>query len=527
MYRILISDKLGEAGLERLDQAQDASYDMKTGLSKEELLAVIPQYDALIVRSGTRVDKDVITAGERLKVVGRAGIGIDNIDVRAATMRGVIVMNTPAANSVATAEQAMALMLALSRHTAAAHASLKEGEWRRSEFVGVQLYGKTLGIIGFGRIGRLVAERAQAFGMEIIAYDPFVSEEVGRELGVTLVDMDDLLGQADYITLHTASTPETEKMINAETIAKMKNGVRLVNAARGKLIDEQALAEALKSGKVLAAAVDVYSSEPPLNNPLIDLPNVLHTPHLGASTVEAQRDVATQIVDQVLDALRGKDFRNAVNVPFAGGPEFASLRPYMKLAEKMGALQMALAPAPITRVDVEVRGEEVDTLVRPVAAALLKGLLERRVEHQVNYISAPVLAEEQGIAISQKSGVSDANYPNLISCKAHWDGGERVISGALFGGSKPRIVQVDNYQLDANPEGVVLIMQNRDVPGVIGQVGTILAAYDVNIGEWRMGRYEPGGEALSFINLDSELPDTVLGALEKIPAVTNLQLITL
>ncbi len=527
MYRILISDKLGEAGLERLDQASDVSYDLKTGLSKEELLAIIPEYDALIVRSGTRVDEDVIAAGECLKVIGRAGMGVDNIDVHAATMRGVIVMNTPAANSVATAEQAMALMLALSRHTATAHASVKEGEWRRSEFVGVQLYGKTLGIIGFGRIGRLVAERAQAFGMEIIAYDPFVSEEVAREMGITLVDLDDLLAHSDYITLHTAATPETEKMINAEAIAKMKDGVRLVNTARGKLIDEQALAEALKNGKVLAAAVDVYSSEPPLDNPLIDLPNVLHTPHLGASTVEAQRDVATQIADQVLDALRGADFRNAVNVPFAGGPGFAAVRPYMELAEKMGALQMALASAPITRVDVEVRGEEVDQLVRPVAAALLKGLLGHCADHPVNYISAPVLAEERGIAISQKSGVSDANYPNLISCKAHWDGGERVISGTLFGGSKPRIVQVDNYHLDANPEGVILIMQNRDVPGVIGQVGTILAAYDVNIGEWRMGRHEPGGEALSFINLDSELPEAVLGALEKIPAVTNLQLITL
>lgn len=527
MFHILITDKLGDAGLERLDAAEDAAYEMKTGLSKEALLEMIPRYDALIVRSGTKVDADVLDAGEKLQVVGRAGIGVDNIDIRAATMRGIIVMNTPQANAIATAEQTMALMLALSRHTAAAHASLKAGEWRRSDFVGVQLYRKMLGIIGLGRIGRLVARRAQAFGMDVLAYDPYVSEEVGRELGITLVDMDDLLAQSDYITLHTVLTPETEKMINAENIGQMKDGVRIVNVARGKLVDEGAVAEALASGKVAGAAVDVYSQEPPENNPLLGLSNVLHTPHLGASTMEAQRDVATQIADQVLDALRGNDFRNALNMPFPAGPDFAASRPYMELGEKMGILQSILAPAPIRRVEVEVRGETVDDLVRPVAAALLKGLLERSLSDPVNYINAPMLAEEHGISISQTTGVSSADYPNLISCRVHWEGGQRVLSGVLFGGSEPRIVQVNNYQLDANPLGAVLVLQNKDVPGVIGQVGTILAAYDVNIGEWRMGRETPGGEALSFINLDSEPPEAVLHALEKIPAITNLKLVML
>lgn len=527
MYKVLITDKLGDAGLQRLEELEDATYEMKLGLSPEELQNVIPAFDALIVRSGTTVDETLLRAAEKLKVVGRAGIGVDNIDIRAATIEGIIVMNTPQANSIATAEQTVALMLALSRHTAPAHASVKAGEWRRSEFVGVQLYRKTLGIIGFGRIGRLVARRAQAFGMDVIAFDPFVSEEVGRELGVTLVDMDDLLAQSDYISLHTAYTEETDKMINAESIAQMKDGVRLINAARGKLIDEAALAEALKSGKVAAAAVDVYHQEPPQDSPLLGLPNILHTPHLGASTVEAQRDVATQIVDQVLDALRGTDFRNAINMPFPAGPDFATTRPYMKLAEKMGILHNALAPAPIRRVEIEARGETVDELVRPVAAALLKGLLERSLSDTVNYINAPMLAEEHGISISQTTGVGAADYPNLISSRVSWDGGHRVISGVLFGGEQPRIVQVDNYHLDAYPEGHVLIMQNKDVPGVIGQVGTILGAYDVNIGEWRMGRVEPGGEALSFINLDGDLPDAVVQALETIQAVTNLKLVTL
>jgi D-3-phosphoglycerate dehydrogenase len=339
--------------------------------------------------------------------------------------------------------------------------------------------------------------------------------------------MEDLAAQADYITLHTVLTPDTEKMINAQLISQMKDGVIIINSARGKLIDEAALAEGLKSGKVAAAAVDVYSAEPPQDNPLIGLPNVLHTPHLGASTLEAQRDVATQIVDQVLDALRGTDFRNTINMPFAAGPDFATTQPYMRLAEKLGILQAALAAGPVRKVEVEVRGEMVDRLVRPVAAALLKGLLEYSLADQVNYINAPVLAEENGISISQAKGISLVDYPNLISCQVYWEGGQRLMAGVLFAGKRPCVVQVDSYHLDANPQGVVLVMQNQDVPGVIGQVGTILAAYNVNIGEWRMGRHAPGSEAMSFINLDSELPPAVLEALEKIPAVTQVKLVNL
>lgn len=527
MYRILISDKLGSAGLKRLDDANDAVYDHEPGLSREELLSCIGNYDALIVRSGTDVDAELLEAGTRLRVVGRAGMGVDNIDMRTATMRGIVIMNTPDANSVATAEQAMALMLALSRHTAQAHASLLAGEWRRSDFVGVELKGKTLGVIGFGRIGRQVARRAQAFGMDVIAFDPFVSEEVGRQAGVLLVDFDELLAQADYISLHTAATPETEKMINADTIAQMKPGVRIINAARGKLIDEEALAAALKEGHIAGAALDVYSKEPPHDNPLIRHPNVLHTPHLGASTREAQTTVATEIVDQVLRALRGEDYPNALNMPIPGGAELAHARPYVSLAEKIGVLHGALTQEPIERVEIEVSGDDVDRLVRPVAAALLKGLLQRTDDAAVNYINAPLLATERGIAVSQTTGVSDIDYPNLISCRIHWQGGTRTLAGVLFGGSEPRIVQVDNYQLDANPQGHVLILQNKDVPGVIGQVGTILAAYDVNIGEWRMGREVRGGEAMSFINLDSEPPAPVLKALEKIPAITQVRLVDL
>ncbi len=527
MFKILISDKLGQAGLDRLDEMPDVTYEMKTGLSQEELYAILPGYDALIIRSGTKATAEVLAAGTNLVVVGRAGIGVDNVDIAAATRHGIIVMNTPTANSIATAEQTMALMLAVSRHTAVGHESLKKKEWRRSEFVGTQLHGKTLGIVGFGKIGRLVAERAKAFGMAVLAYDPYISEEVGRQAGVLLVDLDDLLAESDYVTLHTALLPETNQMINASTLNAMKDGAVLINCARGKLIDEEALAAALTSGKLKAAALDVYSSEPPpQDNPLIGLPNVLHTPHLGASSVEAQREVATQIVEQVVDALRGTDFRNTVNMPFQVS-NFNEIRPYLDLSEKLGALQAGLADGPIEQVEIEVHGQAVSELIRAIAAAMLKGVLGKRQAGPLNYINAPLLAEEAGIKVTQTLGQTPVDYPNLISCRVYWSGGDRLLAGVLFGGGEPRLVRVDRYTLEARPEGVLLIMQNRDVPGVIGQIGTILAAYDVNIGEWRMGRDTPGGEALSVINLDSEPQPAALNALEKITAVTQVKLVIL
>jgi D-3-phosphoglycerate dehydrogenase len=322
---------------------------------------------------------------------------------------------------------------------------------------------------------------------------------------------------------------ETEEMINSETIAQMKDGVIIINAARGKLINDADLAEALKSGKVRAAAIDVYRKEPPApDHPLIGLPNVLHTPHLGASTSEAQYVVATQIADQVLSALRGTDFPNTLNMPFrVGGGGFAEIRPFMELAEKLGVLHNALAGGPIKRVEVEVQGDTVAELVRAIAAGILKGLVHDKVDFPINYINAPVVATENGISITQAKGINGLDYPNLITCRVLWDGGERTLSGVLFGGSEPRIVQVDELQLDARPDGVVLIMRNLDVPGVIGQVGTIMAQYQVNIGEWRLGRDKPGGQAISFINLDSEPPQEVLDRLAQIDGVTAVRLVTL
>jgi D-3-phosphoglycerate dehydrogenase len=528
MFRILVSDDIGSHGIDILQAAGDAVCDVKTGLSPDELLRVLGEYDALIVRSATKVTEAVLEAASNLKIIGRAGMGVDNIDVTAATQRGVIVMNTPSANSVATAEQTMALMLATTRHTAAAHQTVAEGRWEREKYAGNELSGKTLGIVGFGRIGRLVAARAQAFDMEVIAFDPYVSEEVAQDTGVTLVNLDDLYAKSDYITLHVPSSPNTDNMISADAIRRMKDGVVIVNAARGTLIEETDLADALASGKVRAAGIDVYRTEPPAaNHPLIGLPNVVHTPHLGASTAEAQRDVSAQIAGQVLDALRGTDIRNPVNLPFEAGRDFATAMPYMALADKLGVLQFHMAASPIRRVELEVKGDVAERLTRPIAAALLAGLLRNHLAGDVNYVNAPVLAEEHGITVSQAKGVASADYTNLVSCRVHWDDGNRIMAGVLFGGSEPRLVQVSNYHLDVDPSGLLLIMLNKDVPGVIGMVGTTLGRFGVNIGEWRLGRNEPGTEALSFINLDAEPPDEALEALRSEAAIVKLLLLRL
>lgn len=528
MFHILVADKLGEAGLERLQQEPGVTVDIKTGLGKDELLQIISGYDALIVRSATKVDDEVIAAADNLRVVGRAGIGIDNIDVRAATDKGVIVMNTPQANSIATAEHTVAMMLAVSRHTAPAHESVKQGNWERSKFQGQQLSGKILAIVGLGQIGRLVAQRAKAFNMEVIAHDPYVSEDVGREMEVALMDLDQLLSRADYVSLHTSLSAETEGIIDARALEQMKAGATLINPARGKLVDETALAAALKSGKIRAAALDVFRREPPeQNNPLIGLPNVLHLPHLGASTKEAQRDVAVQIVEQVLDALHDKDFRNSVNMPFIPGADFQKTMPYMKLAEKIGRLHFHMATGPIRSVEIELQGEAVKELLRPIATAILKGILQGFLEDSVNFVNAPLLAERHGISVAQSKGIGAAPYAHLISCRVHFEGGSRTISGALFGGVHPRIVQVSKYHMDVDPSGIVLVMLNKDTPGVIGQIGSILGQHHVNIGEWRLGRAEKGGDALSFVNLDSYPPADVIAELNAVEAVIKLEVLTL
>ncbi len=531
MYKVLISDKLGQAGLDILDAAADIEYVMTPGMSKDEIIAAVPDYDAWIVRSGTRPDADMIAAATKLKCIGRAGAGVDNVDLDAATKAGVVVMNTPGANAMATAEQTMAMMLAVSRHTAHAHMSLAGGAWDRKKYMGSELYTKTLGIIGLGKIGTLVAQRALGFGMEVVAYDPYVSEDKAKLLGVTLVNLDDIYAQSDYITLHTAVTADTTNMINADAIAQMKDGAIIINVARGKLIDETALLAGLDSGKLAAASLDVFQSEPPEGNPLIGHEKVTHTPHLGASSVEAQSNVGKMVANQVIDCLRGDDVRNAVNLPFDAGPSFAAIQPYMALAYKLGQLQRNIATEDITHIEIEVRGAEIATMVRPIAASILHGMIEDRAE-DANYINAPMLADKLGIKTKQVRGLCDAEYPNMIACKVYWGEGKaademHMIAGVVVAGKYPRIVQWSRYQLEATPEGIMLLMRNWDRPGVVGQIGMLMSENNVNIAEWRMGRTEPGGEALCVLNLDTMPPDSVIDQIWAMPAVVKVKVVQL
>ena len=531
MHRILITDDIGPAGLALLDAASDVQYEVVKLPNPEQLLELIGGYDAVITRSGTPLTADVFDAAQQLKVAGRAGVGMDNVNIDAATLHGVLVMNTPEANTLAATELTMTLMLALCRHLPLANASVKRGEWTRSKFLGTQLNDKTLGVIGLGRIGSRVATRCQAFGMKVIAYDPYIAEEVAERLHVRLVtDLSELLETADIITAHTPLTPETQGMIGAGEIARMKDRVRLINCARGGIYDETALLNALKAGKVAGAAIDVYSEEPPKSDvltQLLALDNVVATPHIGANTVEAQRDVAVQIVQQVIDALRGINFRNVVNLPFAEGIDYRSLAPYMTLAEKLGSLQMQLIHGRIERVEVEFRGEEVENHVKPLMVALLKGMLYPILSDAVNYVNAPRLAEERGISVTQTRHPAAEDYSNVILCRVHSTKETRLVGGALFLHTQSRIVLLDDFRIDALPTGPALILSNRDVPGVIGKVGTILGQHNINIAEWQMGRSGPGGRAVSYINIDTPAPDAVLRELRQLPSITDVQQVKL
>src|SRR5512136_647382 len=531
MYTILITDDIGPAGLALLDATADVKYDIVKLPSREKLIEILGDYDAVITRSGTSLPAEVCQAAKRLKVAGRAGVGMDNVDIDAATLRGILVMNTPEANTLAAVELTMTLMLAVCRHLPLANTSIQRGEWTRSKFLGVQLHDKTLGIIGLGRIGSRVATRCQAFGMKVIAYDPYIAEEVAERLHVYLVgELDELLKSADIITLHTPLTDETRGMIGPSEIAKMKHGVRLINCARGGICDEQALYDGLMTGQVAAAALDVYSVEPPkseLLKQLLALDSVVATPHIGANTVEAQREVAVQIVRQVIDALRDVNYSNVVNLPFAEGVDYRSLAPYMTLAEKIGSLHMQLIRGRIGRVEIEFRGEEVEAHVKPLTVALLKGMLAPILSDAVNYVNAPRLAEERGIAVAQTRHPAAEDYSNVILCRAHSSKETRLIGGALFLHTQPRIVLLDEFRIDALPHGPALILANRDVPGVIGKVGTLLGAHSINIAAWQMGRSGPGGEAVSFINIDSPVSDEAMRELRALPTIVDVRQVTL
>ncbi len=531
MFKILITDDIGAAGLALLEAATDLHHDLVKLPSPEKLLQIIGDYDAVITRSGTPLTLQVFEAGKRLKVAGRAGVGIDNIDIDAATRHGVLVMNTPEANTLAATELTMALMLALCRRLPRANDSIKRGEWTRSKFLGVQLNGKTLGIIGLGRIGSRVATRSQAFGMNVIAYDPYIKEEVAERIHVRLLsELEELVRTADIISVHTPLTEETRGMVGTKEIALMKDGVKLINCARGGIYDEKALLEGLKSKKIAGAALDVYSSEPPKSDLLKQLlarDDVVATPHIGANTSEAQRNVAVQVVQQVIEALRGENLRNVVNLPFAGDADYRALAPYMMLAEKIGSLQMQMTRGRIGRVEVEFRGEDVEAHGQPLTVGLLKGMLAPILSEDVNYVNAQLLADERGIDVAQTRHPAAEDYSNVILCRVVSPKETRLIGGALFLRQQPRIVLLDDYRIDALPSGPALILANRDVPGVIGKVGTLLGDRGINIAEWQMGRNAPGGNAVSFINIDQPASDEVLKELRALSPILDVRQVIL
>ena len=528
MFKILISDKLGADGVAVLEAADDVSVDVRTGLSEDELVDAIVDYDALIVRSGTQVTSRVLEAAPNLKVVGRAGVGTDNVDVDQATRQGVIVMNTPDANTIATAEHTFALLMASARNIVPAHVSLADGAWDRAKFTGSELKGKTLGVIGFGRVGRTVAARAQAFDMTVLAHDPFVSESAARTARVELVELDELLATADYVTLHTALSDDTANLINAERLALMKPDAALINAARGGLVDAPAVVAALDAEQLRVAAVDVFASEPPdADHPFVGHPKVIHTPHLGASTAEAQRGVALEIAEQVLDALRSVRIANSVNLSLAPGVDFERVNSFITLASKVGRLQTAMAEGQIQSVELELYADDAEDLMRPVAAGLLKGILDPAMPDSVNFVNAPLIANDRGLKISRSVGLGQADYRNQVTCRVRWDDGERTVAGVVFSDDRPRIVQISNYRLEADPTGTVLLLLNNDVPGVIGRVGGLLGDAGINIGEWRLGRNEVRQEALSFINLDTAPEPAVMDQIRTLDEIRKAVVVAL
>ncbi|MDN4594171.1 phosphoglycerate dehydrogenase [Polycladomyces subterraneus] len=526
MYRVLITDPLSDQGIERLHEAEDVEVVKKTGLSPEELLIEIENADALLVRSQTKVTAEVIKAGKKLKAIGRAGVGVDNIDVAAATSRGVVVVNAPDGNTISTAEHAFAMLIALARNIPQAYRSTINGEWKRKQFVGVELHKKTLGIVGLGRIGTEVAKRAHAFGMKVVAFDPYLTAERAKKIGVTQATLDDLFAQADFITVHTPLTKETRHLINREAFEKMKTGVRIVNCARGGIIDERALLEAIQTGKVAGAALDVFEQEPPGNHPLFGLPQVIVTPHLGASTVEAQENVAIDVSEEILHILRGEPFKNAVNLPSIPVELQEKLAPYQTLAESLGQFIAQAAPGALHSVTVTYSGELTELDTAPLTRMIIKGVLSYHLS-DVNYVNAPFLAQQRGVNITEQKTSQTRGFTNLISVEITTDQEQRKVSGTLLNGFGPRIVKVDEYPIDVVPEGHLLLIQHQDQPGVIGRVGTLLGTRNVNIASMQVGRKQIGGQAIMMLTIDKPVSPDILAQLAQLDDIRSVREIDL
>jgi len=527
MQRVLIADKLAPQGMEILRAASDLQVDEAVGLKPAELAAKIGPYHGLIVRSGSTVTAEVIAAANNLRVIGRAGIGVDNIDVEAATKKGVVVMNTPAGNNVTTAEHAISMMLALARSIPQATASMKAGKWEKGKFTGSEVFNKTLGIVGIGNIGSLVAERAIGLKMKVIAFDPFISQEAAQRLGVELVSLDDLFTRSDFVSIHTPLNSETRGLIGTAAFAKMKKGVRLINCARGGIVDEAALATAIQDGKVAGAALDVFAQEPPpTDHPLLKLDKVICTPHLGAATDEAQLNVAIAIAQQVVNYLTSGVIQDAVNVPSISPELLEVLGPYLVLAEKLGSLQAQLLSGAPSELAIEYAGDVANYDVKSINLAILRGLLSRASD-VVNYVNAPAIARERGIKIVETRTSQTKGFSNLLTTTVKTDRGTTIAAGAIFGQRVIRLVRINDFFLDADPQGYILMLNNRDVPGVVGNVGTLLGEAKINIARLELGRERIGGMAISLVHVDDAIPDAVMDKLRTLPNIVSAQLLRL
>ncbi len=524
MPKVLVSDSLAPQGLEILECAPGIDVDYQPGIAPGDLLEAIRDAHGLVIRSGTKVTADVIEAGQELLVIGRAGIGVDNVDVPAATARGIVVMNTPGGNTVTTAEHAVALLVSLARHIPQATASMKAGRWEKKQFMGLELYNRTLGVIGLGRIGRIVASRAKGLGMKVIGHDPFLADGASLNLDIEMTSLDQLLERADILTVHVPRTKDTTALLGREAFAKAKPGVLVVNAARGGIVDEEALVEALESGQVGGAALDVFVEEPPAaDHPLIRHERVICTPHLGASTEQAQVNVSIAVAEQVRDYLSQEVIGNAVNVPSLSREMLVEMRPYLELAEKLGRFQGQLCAGSIAQIEVEYSGDAAGLNVAPLTVAVLKGLLDS-VTDQVNMVNAPVLAQERGIRVIESKSNRTSDFASAISTRVTGCD-DRLIVGAIFHGGQPRIVRIDDFMLEAIPEGATLLLHNNDRPGVVGKVGTVLGEAGVNISRMQLALVK--GEAAMLVNIDAPPPESVMEELRSLDNMISAQLVEL
>ena len=526
MYKVLVADPIAEEGVEVFRKEKDIQVDVKHKLKPEELKAIIGEYDALAVRSETKVTAEILDAAKKLKVIGRAGVGVDNVDVPTASKKGIIVMNTPDGNTISTAEHTFSMIMALSRNIPQADASLRAKRWDRKKYTGVELFGKVLGIIGTGRIGREVAVRAKSFNMTIIAYDPYLSEEMAAKYEIEKVSLEKLLALADYITVHTPITSETKHLLNEERISKMKDGVRLINCARGGIIKESALIAGIKSGKVAGAALDVYEAEPPdLNAELFTMDRVIFTPHLGASTEEAQVSVSVAVAGQMIDALRGGTVRNAVNIPAIPAELLKQLKPYIELCEILGKLISRLATGSIKKVNIEYRGLIADHNTAVLSLAVTKGVLTSIAKESVNFVNAPIIAKDKNIIIAEARTSESSGYASLVKVELETENGVFSIAGTVFGRENKRIVQLRNYDIDLEPAEMMLVIQNNDKPGLVGSIGSILGSEGINIASLQMARNSSGGVATMVLTVDHEINEVIQAKMAQLPNIKEVKFV--